>query len=159
MRQHTATLVLIQRDQLTAYLIRDYFDLPRTENLMSALLSRHLGQADLVLALLRIRDHSSKDWRNVLSHYIRRLVGKPIKICTPCLLKYRMNGTPSCTYRDPSPRITFVTSRNPRDPTSQAFLRWPDFKVGRTLNQLRVRGHKRRDIKHAIAQGWIQVTN
>lgn len=159
MKQHKTTITLIQNDPLTSFLVRDYFNLPRSEALMSSLLRRNLGQADLVLCLLRLRDKTRNDWHRVFTHYINRLVGHPIFIGQPCLLHYRINGhAPRVIQRSANDRrITWVTPNNPRDPHSQAYLRWTDFRVGRSISQLRIRGHKRRDIYHAIKKEWIKV--
>jgi hypothetical protein len=158
MKQHKTTITLIQNDALTSYLVRDYFNLPRKEALMSALLSRQLGQADLVLCLLRLRDKSRNDWHRVFTHYINRLVGHPIFIGQPCLLRYRINGqAPTIQRRGGDRRIVWVLPANPRQPFTQAHLRWSEFRVGRSISQLRLRGHKRRDIYHAIEKGWIKV--
>jgi len=163
MKHYQTTIVLISKDELTSFLIRDYFDLPRKEALISALLSRDLGQADLVKALLHFMDHATNhDWWRVHRHYVHRLVGRPIQVGPPCLLKYKANGrSPSALYpKHPHDRrIVWTSPHNPRQPGTMAHLRWADIKVGRTISQLRARGHKLRDIHTAIKRGWIRIEN
>lgn len=160
MHAHAATVALLGRDRLTSYLVRDYFDLPRTNALMAALLDRGLCQADLVLCVLHLHDHApSADLRRVLRYYIRRLVGRPILVGEPCLLRYKTNGHPPRTSR-PLPgdrRIVWVTPNNPRQPGTTAATRWSEFRAGRTVSQLRVRGVTRRDVRAALRHGWIRL--
>src|SRR6266404_4838263 len=124
---------MINRDRATKYLLRDYFQLPRTQALMPALIGANLGQADLVLSLLRLRDTCRTPYARIYSCYITLLVGHPIVVGPRCLLAYRTNGHSTVT-RDPAARrITYVAPANPRQPGTPAHARWPDFKVGRTL--------------------------
>jgi hypothetical protein len=152
---HYATVAALGRDRALRYLIRDYFSLPKTTALMPALLARRLGQADLVLCLLRLRD-GHPVLRESAEGYIEALVGHPITYGLPCLLRYRSNGTPSVAL-DRSPRIAWVSPSNPRLPRTEAFLRWPEYRVGRTEAQLRSRGVTRRDFRRAIRRGWIKL--
>lgn len=157
--RHFVTVAMMNRDRVTAFLLRDYFDLSRKETLMSALLSRGLGQADLVLSLLRLRDAApGPDRRRLLSFYVRRLVGRPIQVCPSCLLLYRVNGhAPRASRPLPSDRkIIWVTDTNPRQPGTDAFLRWLEFRPGRTVAQLRARGVTRRDLRRAERRGWVR---
>jgi hypothetical protein len=152
---HCTTIAALGRDKPLRYLIRDYFSLPKTTALMPALLARRLGQADLVLCLLRLRD-GHPALRESAEGYITRLVGHPILYGPPCLLHYRSNGAPS-VGADRSPRISWVNPTNPRLPRTEAFLRWPEYRVGRTESQLRSRGVTRRDFRRAIRRGWIKL--
>jgi hypothetical protein len=152
---------MLDRDAHASLLIRDYFNLPRRHALMASLTDRGLGQADLVLCLLRIRDATrNPDRRRLLAFYVHRLVGRPILVGEPCLLRYRANGArPRTTHpRDPRDRkITWVLGTNPRQPQTDAYLRWSEFKVGRTVGQLRIRGVTRRDIRRAVRRNWIRM--
>lgn len=157
--RHVRTIALLNRDSLVSFLLRDYFDLPRKETLFSCLLSRGLGQADLVLALLHLRDaQTNPDWRRVMSHYVRRLVGRPILVGEPCLLRYRSNGScPRVVRLLPNDRkIIWVQPENPRMPGTEAYLRWPELKPGRSVAQLRARGVTRRDLRRAERKGWVR---
>lgn len=128
---------------------------------MASLIDRRLGQADLVLSLLHIRDSaSSADRRRVLSFYVHRLVGRPILVGESCLLRYRVNGHAPTILRTRDPRdrkITWVLETNPRQPSTDAHLRWSEFRVGRSVAQLRTRGVTRRDLRRAVRKGWIRM--
>jgi hypothetical protein len=160
-KRHLRTVTLMNRDPLTSFLVRDYFDLPRRETLTWCLLSRRLGQADLVLCLLRLRDGRAMrdDHHRLLSYYIRRLVGRPILVGEPCLLRYRSNGSAPRTTRPTTSadrRLAWVNPTNPRHPGTEAHLRWMEFKPGRTVAQLRARGITRRDLRRAERLGWVR---
>ena len=161
--EHSVTVSLINRNRFAAFLVRDYFDLPRTQTLMSGLLNKRLGQADLVLCLLHIRDslpRSAADRRRLLAHYIHRLVGRPILVGESCLLKYAINGHAPRILRSRTPsdrKIVWVQETNPRQPQSDAYHRWAEFKVGRTVAQLRSRGVTRRDLRRAERKNWIRL--
>ncbi len=152
---HARTVARLNNDTGLKYLIRDYFSLPRTTALMPALLSRALGQADLVLCLLRLRD-AHAGVRLACEAHITALVGHPISIGPGCLLRYRDDGRLHVAL-DRTPRITYVVPVNPRQPHTDAYLRWPEYRVGRSIAQLRVRGVKPKDIRTATRRGWIRL--
>lgn len=155
LHKHYRTVAIIARDPRLKYLIRDYFDLPRTQALMPALLAKRLGQADLVLALLRIRDRHG-DQRQMCEHFITTLIGHPITIGPGCLLRYATNGKPTVRL-DTTPRITYVHPVNPRLPSTDAYYRWPEFKVGRSVAQLKARGIKAKDLRVVQRNGWVKL--
>lgn len=159
--RHAMTISMLNRDGHASTLIRDYFDLSRSTSLMAALLDRELGQADLVLCLLRLRDHTTvPDRRRLLGFYVCRLVGRPILVGDPVVLRYRANGSVprATTPRSPDDRkITWVLDHNPRQPGTEAYLRWNEIKVGRTVSQLRSRGITRRDLRKALRLSWIRM--
>lgn len=153
LRKHARTLANINRCGALHAALRTYFNLPsKRMALTPALYQKGLGQADLVLALLRIPHPLSR-------LFIESLIGHPITIGSPCLLGYRTNGRPHVVHSDTydDRRITFVTDTNPRQHGTDAHLRWSLFQVGRTVGQLRVRGCKRRDIRRAARKGWITL--
>lgn len=156
LRKHAAAMAKLTADKTLKSLVCDYFNLtPRNRALTPLLYQRGLGQADLVLALLRIEHPRSR-------HYIGLLIGHPITIAPPCLLRYNLHvntARPSTTRpsRVDNAKITYVQDTNPRQPGTESHLRWPWFQVGRTVAQLRVRGVKRRDIAKAIDFGWIKI--
>lgn len=160
--KHAHTLAMINRDRPVAYLLRDYFGLRRGATLTAALIERGLGQADLVLALLRLRDRhvGLLPLRSTLlfSAYIELLVGHPITIGPRCLLLYRSNNAPPRTVRSlDERRIVSTPPTNPRQPGTGAHARWCEYRVGRTLSQLYIRGIAKRDVRRAIANKWITV--
>lgn len=148
LRKHAAIIARINADaQIKAKLLA-YFDIPPTPYLTPVLYQRGLGQADLVLALLRCGGLQGRS-------YVELLVGRPITVGAPCLLLYRRNGRPTVSRQPVDRRITFVQAANPRQPNTEASLRWPEFKLGRTVSQLRARGCTKRDIRRATRMGWI----
>jgi hypothetical protein len=149
-------IAMINRDRKTSYLLRDYFDLPRSTSLMPALLSRGLGQADLVLALLRLRDQRTP-YARIFSAYVELLVGHPIVHGPSCLLKTMDSGRSKITRSADDRRIVYVCPTNPRQPGTDAHLRWCQYQVGRTLGQLYVRGVRKRDVRRALRKSWIRV--
>ncbi len=155
MLHHASSIALLSSQRDLKSLIRDYFGLPLRQALMPALLSKGLGQADLVLCLLRLRDMHAY-LRERVERFIALLIGHPIVIGPGCLLRYRCNGTPAVTL-DRSPRIVWVTAINPRQPNTDAYLRWPEYRVGRTTAQLKMRGVRPKDIRVARRNGWIRV--
>ena len=158
MKKHSRTVACINRDRLTKYLIRDYFQLSTKTTLMASLLDRGLGQADLVLCLLHLRDRARGDHYRVLTHYIHRVVGKPILVGPPCLLRYHINGHAPRVARAVTGdrKILWVTPANPRQTGTQAHLRWSEFRIGRTISQLRKRGVTKRVLRKAERKGWIR---
>ena len=155
LRKHSHTIAMINRDRTAAYLVRDYFSLRRGTTLMSSLCENKLGQADLVLCLLRLRD--THHYR-MLGVYVHLLVGHAIVVGPRCLLQYRCNGAPTATVvRSLMDRriVSVADVPNPRKARTEAYYRWTDFRVGRTPRQLISRGATRRDVKRAMRKGWI----
>lgn len=146
----------IGRDRPLKYLVRDYFALPQHKALMPALLARGLGQADLVLCLLRLRD-AHRGLRTAAEAHIAGLVGHPIVVGPPCLSGYRARGTRHVARGPSDPRIAWVAPENPRLPRTEAHMRWTEYRVGRTEAQLRARGITRRDFRKALRRGWITM--
>lgn len=153
---HHRAIALISAHRDLKYLVRDYFALPRHRAIAPALLERGLGQADLVLALLRLRDQH-RAVRPAAEALIAALVGHPITIGPPCLARYR-DPAPYLPV-DTSPRITYVAPVNPRQPSTEAHMRWCEYRVGRSVAQLRARGVTARDVRRVRARGWIRLSN
>lgn len=151
LRKHAAVIAELARDRLLAYHVRTYFCLPHRTAITPAMYQRGLGQADLVLALLRIEHPRARE-------FIEKLIGHPIVIGPSCLLMWRTNGAPVVQRSvDPTDRkIAWVHPTNPRQPGTDAHMRWCQYQVGRTVGQLRTRGVRRRDIRLAARRGWIQ---
>lgn len=107
-----------------------------------------LGQADVVLALLRTADPRFRRWAEFL-------VGRRFTICRPCL-------RPSAPLylgdeRHPDRRRVTYVARNPRLPTTMAFYRFAILREGMTIQQFLVRGGRRGDVRLALQRGWIQL--
>lgn len=147
LRKHLQTIASMRRRPVLLYQVRRYFDLPSVP-LHVAMRRRGLGQADLVLCLLRINTPASL-------HYVEMLIGKPITRAQACLLRYRVNGARPTVARQP--RVTWVVPVNPCRKSTELRLRFSEFRPGRTLEQLLVRGITRRDIRMAQRRGWVQM--
>ncbi len=158
LHRHAHTIAMMNRDGRTKLLLRDYFDLSRSMALMPSLLTRGLGQADLVLSLLHLRDQTRTEYRRIFAAYVELLVGHPIVIGPSCLLRYQVNGhQPRVTRSSDDRRLIYVAPGNPRQPGTDAHLRWCEYRVGRTVGQLRIRGVTRRDVRKAVRRGWVQL--
>ena len=152
---HSSTVGRLAADRHIKYLVRDYFCLPRSIALMPAMLERGLGQADLVLCLLRLRD-AHATLRRSLEDHIAQLIGHPICVGPACLRSYRTGPTRVVRSQDDR-RITWVVPDNPRQHGTEAHLRWCEYRIGRTLGQLYVRGVTKRDVRRALRRGWIKL--
>ena len=145
---HAQTVcTLDRRSPDLADMVRSYFRLQPHLSLFYSLRTARLGQADLVLCLLRTPHPHARA-------YVEQLVGRPIAVL-PCVrLLYPVNGKP----RVQTPRITWVAKCNPRKPKSAAAARFAEvFKPGRTLEQARARGATTRDVRWAVRRGWIKM--
>lgn len=154
LNRHYKTVARLAANHSLKYLVRDYFGLPVATALMPAMLDKGLGQADLVLCLLRIRD-AHKTMRHAVEEHITSLIGQAIQACPSCLLHY---NPPSKITRSPDDRrLVHVTPVNPRQEGTDAHMRWCEYRVGRTIGQLIIRGVTKRDIRRAVRNGWIRV--
>lgn len=157
LRKHFATVSLIDQDRHTSYLVRDYFALSHITPLLPACEQRGLFQADLVCALLVLRDQRTTH-ATVFTDFIEALMGHPIQIGAPCLSQYRAQSLLTRIVRSKDQRrITAVVPHNPRQPQTTPFFQWREYRVGRTLGELMVRGITRRDIRRALKRQWIRV--
>ncbi len=154
LHKHARAVGSIATNHNLKYLVQDYFDLPRRVALMPALLAKGLGQADLVLCLLRLRDRHT-GIRAAAEAAITGLVGHPIATGTPCLLRYR--DVAPYARLDASPRVVYVAPHNPRQTGTEAYQRWSEYKIGRTVAQLRARGVKAKDLRVCKQHGWIRL--
>lgn len=136
------------------YLV-DYFDVSAKEidalGFPGVYEEKGLGQADLVLALLRGDTPS-------LHAAAEELVGKAIQQLPP--QPSRPLPAPVAKPEEPPAdrrRVTRV-GPNPRLPTTPSFQRFRLIKVGLTVGQLVRRGVTRRDIREALANQWLELT-
>ncbi len=144
-RKHLQTVALINRDRVLRARVRLYFRL-RPGTLGPLLRRAGLGQADLVLCLLRLGELR---WAEIL-------VGKPI-VYGPSFRTVLSQTGKKNQRVDRSPRVVFVQPHNPRKTCTRAHDRFEHFRVGRTEQQLRVRGVTRKDIRKALKWGWIRM--
>lgn len=148
LKTHLQILAAMRRHPALMYRLRHYFSLPARAPFHLALRARGIGQADLVLALLRINTRKS-------IFFAERLIGKPITRGQACLLRYRVNGRAPTVLRQP--RVVWVTPINPHPRLTDSRIRFSHYQLGRTEQQLRLRGLTRRDIRTAIRNNWIQM--
>lgn len=153
LRKHAAVIGRINNDPQIKSKILQYFGIVRSpEYLTPVLYQRGLGQADLVLCLLRIGGARARV-------YVEQLIGHSITIGPPCLLLYRTNGKPRPAHQRAADdrKVIFVVPGNPRVSNTGAALRWNEVKLGKTVSQLRSRGVWKRDIRIALKRGWIKL--
>lgn len=137
----------VDRDVVVSILVRRRLGLHRTRPIIYALSARGLGQADLVLALLEINTDPALA-------LVERVVGRPLERCPCQWLRWPVNGTP----RVSRPRVRLVVDNNPRRPNTPAHARFAAaFRDGATIEQIRARGARRRDIRVALRMGWIEM--
>jgi hypothetical protein len=136
----------VDRDRVVSFLVRRALRLSRRP-MIYALSERGLGQADLVLALLRVGTGPALA-------LVERVVGRPVLHLRSQWLRWPINGVP----RVSSPRLRIVATANPRRPNTPAHDRFgAAFRAGvTTIEQLRARGASKRDIRMARRRGWIE---
>lgn len=141
LRRHLQTIALVERIPAILYRVRRYFSLPCAP-LALCLRRAALGQADLVLCLLKIGTGTAR-------RFVERLIGKPIT---------RAVAPPRepCVYLStPVQRVVRVLP-NPCRLSTRFHCNYELFRVGRTVEQLLARGVTRREIRLARRRGWIQ---
>lgn len=148
LRKHLQGLALITRIPALEYRVRQYFALG-SDHLFVELRLAGLHQADVVLALMRIGTNAAR-------RIAESLIGRSITVAPACKFLWRVNGALPSVGRQPM--ITWVTPKFPALRASKLAKVVCEFRVGRTLEQLRNRGVTRWDIRRAAARGWIHVT-
>lgn len=148
LRRHLQTVALVERVPALLYRVRRYFLLPSIP-LALAMRRARLGQADLVLCLLRIGTQTARA-------FVERLIGRPIQVSRPIELHYR-RANDSAPRIVRVPRITHVVPVNPCRKSTRFWSHFSLFKVGRTIAQLIARGVTRREVRLAQRRGWIVV--
>jgi hypothetical protein len=145
--RYLPAIAYVDRDPVVSYLVRRDLDLPLGRSMPYALHDHGLGQADLILSLLRINTRGSR-------LLIERILGRPIMQCQSVLLQWRSNGRPQVRRQ---PRISHVVA-NPRKPNTDAYRRFErSFKKHFTIEQCRSRGARQRDVRGALRRGWIRL--
>ena len=141
--QHAASITLVSRDPVLGSAVRRYFNLREDGALLPLLLSRGLGQADLVLCLLRVGGDAAR-W------HVEIIVGRPILIL-PCVRCQPL------TRAARAARVAWVAPCNPRKPGSRAHAAFGAMRPGATVEALRARGVRTRDITYALRRGLIKM--
>lgn len=145
--RYFTAVACVDRDPVVSFLVRRHLGLDRHRPMLYALSARNLGQADLVLALLRIGTRPAMA-------LVERVVGRPVRLC-PCVwLRWPVNGRPRTRLL---PRFRLAVSNNPRRPNTPAHARFEvAVRDGFTIEQMRLRGATRRDVRRALREGWIR---
>ena len=149
LKRHLPALAAIDQVPALSYRVRRYFELG-SGLLIHELPRASLSQADIVLCLMSINTDRSRA-------IAESLVGKPITIYPACKLTWGFNKqTPSVSTQ---PTITYVKSLGevPLRRGTRLAMCYAEFKRGRTLQQLQMRGVSRGDIRRAMKRGWIKV--
>jgi hypothetical protein len=145
--RHAAALSGLEIDALIY--LKDYFKLrwDAPGDIAPALTERGLMQADVVLALLR----------GEYLDEVAALVGHPVERLPP-REALPLPKTESSEVPKEDLRTITAVARNPRLPTTDSFQRFKHFKIGRSLHACLTRGVTRKDIREALAHGWVEVT-
>jgi hypothetical protein len=146
MRKHLQVIAAIDQMPALTYRVRQYFNLG-SEPLILAALRADLCHADMVLCLMRIgtrRARQVAEW----------LMGHPITIAPPCQFLDLVRGPPSIR----PPTILRVNHQAQLRNSTRIGQTFCEFRVGRTKEQLLMRGVSRGDISRAVKRGWIEMT-
>lgn len=149
LRRHLSAIAAIDAVPALSYRVRRYFELG-SRLLIHELSSASLSQADVVLCLMSFNTDKARS-------IAESLIGKSIEILPSCRLNWSFNKQlPSVSTQ---PTITHVKSMGevPLRRGTRLALCYAEFKRGRTLQQLQMRGVSRGDIRRAMKRGWIKV--
>lgn len=147
LRRHLPAIATIVRVPALEYRVRRYFGLG-SGPLLVELRRAGLCQADIVLCLLRAGTPRSRE-------IIEKIVGRPITVAAACRLVWNHNSQAPTVRRQPI--ITWVCSDATLRRGTRIAAAFTEFRVGRTLEQLRVRGVSKGDLRRAMRRGWIRV--
>jgi hypothetical protein len=145
LRPHLASIAAIDQCPALKYRVRTYFDLP-SGSLFAAL--RGYSQADIVLALMRFNTPRSRS-------IVESLIGRPITVGPACRFVYSFNKQNPTLRRQPV--ITWVCGEPNIRSKSRLAVLYPEFKIGRTRDQLIQRGLRTGDIKRAVSRGLVRL--
>lgn len=145
LRPHLASIAAIDQCPALKYRVRMYFGLP-SGSLFKAL--KGYSQADIVLALIRFGTPRSRQ-------IVESLIGKPIVVGPACRFVYVFNKQNPTLRRQPV--ITWVCPVPDIRAKSRLAVLYPEFKIGRTRDQLIQRGLRNGDIKRAVSRGLVRL--
>ena len=147
LRRHLAAIAAITTTPSLEYRVRRYFALDSSPLIASV---RHAGlsQADIVLCLTRINTPRAR----IIAE---SLIGKPITIGPACRLSWGYNKQAPTVGTQPV--VTWVASSVPLRRGTRLALTFPEFKCGRTKQQLQMRGVSNGDIRRVIKRGWVRM--
>lgn len=129
--------------------LRSRFTLPGDASLYSGLHAAGLGQADVVMELLRLGTPAAHEG-------IALLVGRPVTVLPPAVPP-RIPLPVRPRAKEPDDRVVLSVGRNPRLPTTPSFQRYRLIQAGLSVAQLLKRGVTRRDLRELTSGGHIQL--
>ena len=142
--RYLTAVARVDRDASVSSAVRAALRLP-DRPMIYALSACGLGQADLVLALLSLREPSARA-------HVARIVGAPIRRYSPA-----MPPRIPAPVLTSAPRVRLLVS-NPRRPNTPAHDRFAaTFRDGATVESTTARGATRRDLRNAQRRGWIAI--
>lgn len=119
--------------------------------------SRGYFTADVVLTLLAIGTADARAGAQAI-------IGKPIEVCRPgphyretVSVIDQIASLPE-TVPPADRRKVLSVERNPRLPTTDSFQRYKHFRPGRTVAQLIGLGVTRKDLREALREGWVTLS-
>ncbi len=130
------------RDDVLRYFGLEFWVQEPRIKLFGILTNRGISQADLVLALLRLNHLRDAE----------RVVGKPIKVCPPCLRPAPMKVQRMLREA----KVVKILVDNPC--IGFARQKFDLYRPGMSVSQLILRGLRRRDLLKAQRWHWIQFS-
>lgn len=147
LRRHLAPIASITRAPSLEYRVRQYFDLGSRPFLIELSRAR-LCHADIVLCLIRINTRRARE-------IVEALINKPITVAPACRLVWLAN-TQAPRVRE-QPQVTWVSPQWTARRKTRLSVFQCEFKVGRSLSQLRSRGVTKGDLRRAVREGLVRV--
>ena len=148
LRRYLVAIAAITIHPSLEYRVRRYFGLGSLPLLMELSRAR-LCHADIVLCLLRQNTRHSR-------RLVESLIGRPITIGPSCRLVWPDNRQVPLIRTQPT--VSMVRDGVLVRRKTRLALCLPEFKVGRTRDQLLMRGVTIGDIKRAVRRGIITMT-
>jgi hypothetical protein len=147
LKPHRRALARVSPDLRRSVLL--YFQLPLLRDPIDSILeSMGYGQADLVLALLRVNTSEAR-------RLAERVIGRKITVCPPCL-RFSRRPAPraSLSVNHHDHVVTWVGENEFQGARRSRFAR---LRPGMTFSQYITRGGNRRDLRVAASRGLIKI--
>lgn len=151
MEKHRGAVTEMMQDERTRRAVLASFGLRtslRAGQVFDELQRWGASQADLALTLIRLRRTAAAS----------ALIGRRVPtVCPPALREAPQRRMAADEEDDLLDRVIVSVEPNPRLPTTPAWHRYREFRVGRTLRSCLTRGVTRRDVRGAVRRGWIRT--
>jgi hypothetical protein len=146
LRRYFAAICRIGDDRRASTLIRVYFHMADGPPLLYAMRDSGISQCDLVLAMLHHGLGLDRTWEYVQMLCNARVL-PPVRMGWPVINQLRTRVR----------RMRHVAP-NPRRLNTPAHERYARaFRVGRTLEEARIRGATTKDIRQALRMGYVKM--